>query len=321
MICVGGTFDCIHRGHRALLEKAFSLGGEVRIGLSTDDFAGRGRERQVRSYEERRRALKEYLESIGRSNYTILPLNDRIGDLFDPLCTDVVVSQETEGGTREINDRRMEKGMEPLRIHVVPMVLAGNFLPINSTAIRAGEMDEEGHLLRPLKVNVGSRNPNKLNAVRKVLLDFYESVEVSGIEADTGVPEQPFGEDTIKGAVNRAKNALRGADIGVGIEAGLIEDTGGRYFDVQYCVMIDRMGWMTVGHGPGFYYPRTVMEMIEKGMSVGEAMESIFGIKDIGYSEGAVGFLSEGKYTREKLTESAVYMAFIPRIKKEIYRE
>ncbi len=321
MICVGGTFDRIHRGHRALLEKAFSFGEEVCIGLSSDDFASKGRDRAVKNYEERLGALESYLRESGRSDYRIFPLNDEIGEALDPKYTDIVVSEGTARGAEKINRLRMEKGIKPLRVHTVPYVLADNFLPISSTAILRGDIDEEGKLLRPLKVNVGSENPNKLNAVRKALSDFYESADVRGMAADTGVPEQPFGKDTLKGAVNRAKNALGGADLGIGIEAGLMKDVSGKYFDVQYCAIIDRMGWVTMGHGPGFYYPRTVMELIEKGMSVGEAMESIFKVKGIGYSEGAVGLLSEGKYTREKLTESAVYMAFIPRIRKEIYRK
>ncbi|MEK6911713.1 MAG: adenylyltransferase/cytidyltransferase family protein, partial [Candidatus Thermoplasmatota archaeon] len=36
---MGGTFDILHVGHKALLDAAFALGGEVFIGLTTDAMA------------------------------------------------------------------------------------------------------------------------------------------------------------------------------------------------------------------------------------------------------------------------------------------
>jgi pantetheine-phosphate adenylyltransferase len=35
---VGGTFDELHKGHRALLMKAFEVGEKVLIGLCLDEF-------------------------------------------------------------------------------------------------------------------------------------------------------------------------------------------------------------------------------------------------------------------------------------------
>ena len=40
-VAVGGTFDQLHRGHKALLEKAFDVGEKVIIGLSSDSFVTR----------------------------------------------------------------------------------------------------------------------------------------------------------------------------------------------------------------------------------------------------------------------------------------
>ena len=38
-VALGGTFDIIHIGHIALLEKGFSISKKVIIGLTSDDFA------------------------------------------------------------------------------------------------------------------------------------------------------------------------------------------------------------------------------------------------------------------------------------------
>ena len=39
LVAMGGTFDVIHSGHMALLNKAFSLSSKVIIGLSSDQLA------------------------------------------------------------------------------------------------------------------------------------------------------------------------------------------------------------------------------------------------------------------------------------------
>ena len=41
LVGVAGTFDMLHKGHKALLRKAFEVGERVVIGLTTDEFAAR----------------------------------------------------------------------------------------------------------------------------------------------------------------------------------------------------------------------------------------------------------------------------------------
>ena len=60
-----------------------------------------------------------------------------------------------------------------------------------------------------MKVIVGSSNPVKLNATRNILTKIYGQVEISSKDVDSGVPDQPFGlDETIKGAINRAKKCI-----------------------------------------------------------------------------------------------------------------
>lgn len=105
-----------------------------------------------------------------------------------------------------------------------------------------------------MKVAVGSTNPAKVEAVREVFLGIYGDVEVVPIEVDSGVPDQPVGlEETVKGAINRAKQAIEktDADFGVGIEAGLyrVPETITGYMDVQFCAVVDREGRITSATG------------------------------------------------------------------------
>ncbi len=106
----------------------------------------------------------------------------------------------------------------------------------------------------------------------------------------------------------------------MGIEAGLLWTERIRDFlDVQYCAVVDKRGRVTLGHGPGFAYPPAVVEQVKAGRTVGDAMAEITGRTRIGQTTGAIGFLTEGRMDRTKLTEAAVLMAMVPRIRKDLY--
>jgi inosine/xanthosine triphosphatase len=211
--------------------------------------------------------------------------------------------------------------MKALKVIVVPFVLADDSAPISSRRIRNGDIDSRGRMKRPLIVRVGSKNRNKVAAVRKVFSEFFKELKVHTMKVETSVPEQPFDNDTVKGARERAAKAIeKGGDFGVGIEAGLYwNPVAKKYFDVQYCAIFDKMGNVTVGHGSGFCYPDEVVAEIERGATVSEAMEIATGIKDIGEKMGAIGFLTKGKLNRDELSEQAVLMALVPRIRKDLY--
>ncbi len=149
-VAVGGTFDRIHAGHLRLLEKAFDVGEEVIIGLVTDELCRRyPKEHRVASYAHRRRQLLSCLRSLGvASRAKVVPLDD----VYGPTTTDgtidaLVVSRETEFRGAEINKQRLARGLKPLTVVVVEMVLAEDRVPISTTRVRRGETDREGHLL------------------------------------------------------------------------------------------------------------------------------------------------------------------------------
>ena len=174
---------------------------------------------------------------------------------------------------------------------------------------------------------VGSRNPVKVKAVRRVLTKIYGrgKVRVRGFKVPSGVPRQPLGRQTVEGAINRARNALNrsGADLGVGIEAGLfpVEGTITGYMDFQWCAIVDRDGWLTLGCGPGFEMPPKVVEGVLRGEGeVGELLGRMFKVERLGETIGAIGLLSHGVLDRVRLTEQAVLMAMVPRLNLKIYR-
>ncbi len=173
-----------------------------------------------------------------------------------------------------------------------------------------------------MKVAVGSTNPVKARAVENVFKRVYGEVSVEPAAAASGVPSQPFGDETITGAINRAKSAFAPEkfDVGVGIEAGLFKVGGevGLTIDVQYCAIYDG-SWLTLGCGSGFEYPPAVLDEVLSGKEVGDVMSAVAGVEGIGEKEGAIGFLSKGMLTRTQLTEQSVFMALIPRMNPGLY--
>ncbi len=319
---IGGTFNIIHKGHELLFETAFSLGDEVEVGLTSDEFARAPRKVEVRPYFERKEALAAFLARYGKP-FEIVMISDILGTAATSEKMDaIVVSPETRVNADAINERRRRNGLGPLRVYSIREVKADDSEPISATRIVKGEIDKDGRLMRPLKVAVGSTNRVKVDAARNVFSQAFGMVEVVSVEPEHGVEKQPLHDRILEGAVRRARNSLErtGADYGVGIEAGLVKDPfSGRYVDVQYCAIADASGRVTVGRGPGFEYPPEVTDAVLDGRSVGDTMSAITGIEDIGRRSGSIGYLSDGLIDRTALSEIAVLMALIPRLRKELY--
>jgi len=150
-VAVGGTFDELHRGHKVLLEKAFEVGEQVVVGLSSDEFVSKmGKPHQTASYDER---LKELLAFIAdrrlAGKVEVVPLNDPYGlTISGKGLKALVVSKETERTAEKINEIRKKAGLAPLKIIAVDMVPAENHAPISTTRIRRGEIDRNGHMLK-----------------------------------------------------------------------------------------------------------------------------------------------------------------------------
>jgi len=149
-VALGGTFDPVHDGHRALFERAFAL-GDVLVGVTSDDLAPRTRadERPVRPYERRERDLRDELEAFAAEydrSFRVRRLEEPTGIAAEePTLDTLVVSPETEPTGRRINELRRERGLDELDIEVVDHVLAADGEPISSTRIVRGEIDEHGN--------------------------------------------------------------------------------------------------------------------------------------------------------------------------------
>jgi len=150
-VLVGGTFDEFHKGHRALIMKAFEVGERVMIGLSSDQLARELRKNhEVATYEQRLKELRDFLRKQGVFDRAkIVPLDTPYGiTLSTTIAEALVVSKETEPVGLTINKKRKASGLKLIELVVIDMVPAEDYIPISSTRIRHGEIDREGHLVR-----------------------------------------------------------------------------------------------------------------------------------------------------------------------------
>jgi inosine/xanthosine triphosphatase len=323
-VCLGGTFNVLHDGHKLLLRTAFENAGSVIIGLTSDRMASENR-KVVRPYGSRYRSLRRYCSRFG-VEFTIYMIEDPYGPSIEMSSIDALaVTADNSFRGREINSIRVKRGMKPLRVISVPIIRAADGLPLSSTRILNGECDRHGNVLSELRIGIGSSNPSKIEGVerafRRYRKDFARPVFLP-VETESGVPEQPLDSmQTARGALNRAVQSLEGNDMGVGIEAGLTRSgIRGVFLDVQFCVLIDSSGEMTYGQGIGFQYPSSVTDALTSGKgTAGALISELSGIPDVGRKTGAIGYLSRGVLSRSHITEDAVIAALLPRVNRELY--
>jgi pantetheine-phosphate adenylyltransferase len=150
-VAVGGTFDKLHKGHEALLSKAFEVGEQVLVGLASDKFVETMRKpHPTAPYIHRAAELRAFLRKKHFLERTkIIPLNDAYGPALTLHTLEaLVVTKETEIAALEINERRKEAGLSPLQIVVISLVSSEDDLPISTSRIRSGKIDRYGRLLK-----------------------------------------------------------------------------------------------------------------------------------------------------------------------------
>ena len=148
LVAMGGTFDVVHSGHIALLDKAFSISSKVIIGLSSDQLAKKRGKNLTNDYPKRLSLLKSVVEkNFPNSSYEISKLENDFGPaVIEGSVKALVVSEETSGKGIRLNELRAERNLSPVRIVVVPMVLAKDGKAISTTRIKNFEIDDSGNL-------------------------------------------------------------------------------------------------------------------------------------------------------------------------------
>ena len=141
-VCLGGTFDHIHDGHRELLKTAIKMGARVSIGLATDALLKHKKFKEsMLSYAQREKEIRAFLMAelrVSKEDFTIFPLNDPFGPaIIEPGLDAMICSAETYRGCIEINKIRLKNEIPPLTIVIIPITLNASGKKLSSTDIRA----------------------------------------------------------------------------------------------------------------------------------------------------------------------------------------
>lgn len=158
-LCLGGTFDHLHPGHKLLLEATVLLltipekeskkQSVLIVGISGDDLLKNKKyAEELEPWETRARGVLSFLSTLleystSPSITTTSPQSDElhakfrddtvlvrcvnIPDPFGPTITEeaidaIVVSGETRSGGQAINDKRLEKGWKGLEVYEIDVL-------------------------------------------------------------------------------------------------------------------------------------------------------------------------------------------------------
>ena len=148
-VALGGTFNPLHDGHKALLIRAYQLSNkaEVLIGITSNEMAGK-KYHKVEDWEVRKQAVTTFIQDTLGASPLIVRLDDPFGPTLDDDFDYLVVSPETEPMANLINSQRAKQGKQPIKIELVKYVLAGDGHPISSTRVIRGEIDTHGNMLQ-----------------------------------------------------------------------------------------------------------------------------------------------------------------------------
>lgn len=133
-VVVGGTFEILHQGHKALLRKAFTLGG-VMIGLTSNSFAQKIKKRKVKDFKLRKKELENFVKKEFKQPPKIVKIEDKFGLTPKEDFDYIVVSPETYKTAVLINKKRQKTNKKPIKIVKINFVLDKDGKPISATKI------------------------------------------------------------------------------------------------------------------------------------------------------------------------------------------
>ena len=177
-------------------------------------------------------------------------------------------------------------------------------------------------------VVVASKNPVKIEAAREGFSRMFPTVtfDVRATSVPSGVPDQPFtDEETLRGALNRARNARDAephADFWIGLAGGVAGGTrpedDGPIQSFAWIVVVGKDKDGDAGERVGkartatYYLPEETAKLLRDGMELGHADDLVHGRTNSKQHSGSVGILTDDVLTRQSFYTQAVILALVP---------
>ncbi|XP_035209754.1 bifunctional coenzyme A synthase-like [Stegodyphus dumicola] len=132
-VCLGGTFDRLHNGHKVLLsEAALRATDKLIVGVTDRPMLKRKILWElIEPVEKRIEEVSKFLCDVDCSlSYEIVPIVDPYGPtITTPDIDCIVVSAETKTGGEKVNQERRKRGMSELSMYIVDLVQNANRNP------------------------------------------------------------------------------------------------------------------------------------------------------------------------------------------------
>ena len=126
-----------------------------------------------------------------------------------------------------------------------------------------------------MHIALGTTSKDKKKIAEKVLDDLNIKATIETFSVDSGVSDQPLSEEeTIRGAGNRAKEALKKesrVEMGLGMEGGLSK-IDNLWYLVCAVVLVDRLGKKYLGISEKLALPKEVSLKINRGAQFGQVI-------------------------------------------------
>ncbi|XP_054164529.1 bifunctional coenzyme A synthase-like [Oppia nitens] len=125
-VCLGGTFDGLHNGHKVLISSAqLHCNQTVTIGVTDKSMIKNKKLWQlILPMEKRIEELRKFVTDVDPFiKYNIVPISDPFGPaIVDPSLESIVVSHETVRGGEKINEIRIKNDMKALDIFKIDLL-------------------------------------------------------------------------------------------------------------------------------------------------------------------------------------------------------
>jgi cytidyltransferase-like protein len=190
LVASGGTFDHFHKGHEHFLSYGLSMGKNILIGITSDNYVKKVKADNISSIEQydiRKQSVIDFLKKTNNFNRSkIISIDDQFGPTLsrEIFIDGLVVSKETEMGADLINEKRKKIGLMSVDKLIAPQFFCEDNNLLSSARIRSGEVSRHGRLYaNPIWLKTSLGLPDKLR--KEFGKPFGEIVKTIDISSGT----------------------------------------------------------------------------------------------------------------------------------------